>query len=69
MAKRYIVDLRSLEPAERKAAYEQIDGFSFSTSQVIGEMGLEGADVIWDSPEDFSTSPVFPHGCPYREVL
>lgn len=69
MAKRYIVDLRGLDPADRKAAYEKIDGYSFMTIRVLGETGLEGADVIWDSPEDFPTLPIFPHGCPYQEIM
>lgn len=69
MARRYIVDLRGLNPVERKAAYDQIDRFSFMAVQIVGETGLEGVDVTWDSSEDFPTSPIFPRGCPYREVM
>lgn len=68
MAKRYIVDLRTLDTAERAAAYELIDGLSFMASRIMGETGLEGADIIWSSTEDFPTSPAFPHGCSYREI-
>ena len=67
MAKRYTVDLRSLSPAERKDAFELMDGFSFMADEIFGESGLEGAVVYWDRQEDFPTSPVFPRGCPYRE--
>ena len=69
MGKPDIVDLRGLSPAEREAAYKQIDGFSFSTDRILGETGLEAAEVLWDLPEDFPTSPAFPSGCPYREVI
>lgn len=68
MAKRYLVDLRGLSPADRKSTFEMIDGFSFVAARVFGESGLEYADVIWDRPEPFPTSPVFPHGCPYQEI-
>lgn len=68
MAKQYLVDLRSLPDRERQAAFEMIDGFSFVAVRVFGKSGLEYADVIWDRPEPFPTSPVFPLGCSYREV-
>lgn len=67
MAKRYTVDLRSLSPAEREAAFELMDSFSFQASCVFGKSGLEGAVVVWDRQEDFPTSPVFPNGCTFRE--
>lgn len=67
MTKRYTVDLRSLNPAERKAAFDLMDGFSFMTNEIFGESGLEGAVVFWDRQEDFPTSPVFPNGCAFWE--
>lgn len=66
--KRYLVDLRSLSPEKREAAYELIDNASFVTSMVLGDSGLEYADVYWTSSEDFVSSPVFPRGCTYREI-
>ena len=41
MAKRYVVDLRSLDPAKREAAYKQIDELAFMTEMVFGPAGLE----------------------------
>ena len=67
MAKRYTVDLRILSPAEREAAFELMDSFSFQASRIFGESGLEGAVVNWDRQEDFPTSPIFPNGCAFWE--
>ena len=68
MAKRYIVDLRSLSPADRGAAFEQIDKYAFTATMVIGQSGLEAVELIWDSKENFATSPALPVGCPWREI-
>ena len=68
MAKRYIVDLRSLPPAERLNAFNRIEMQAFLATEWFGESGLEGADVIWDSSEDFPTSQAFPRGCSYQEI-
>lgn len=65
--KRYTVDLRGLNPDERQAAFDLMDGFSFMANEIFGESGLEGAVVHWDRKEDFPTSPVFPRGGPFRE--
>lgn len=65
---RYIVDLRSLERHEREAAYRQIDKLSFMTTMILGEEGLEGADVVWNLKEDFESSPAYPKGCPCKLV-
>lgn len=63
---RYIVDLRSLEPEERDAAFILLRDYSFLAARIMGKSGLEGADVIWDSQQDFQTSPIYPKGCPCR---
>ena len=63
MAKRYVVDLRSLDPAKREAAYKQIDELAFMTEMVFGPAGLEAVEVFWTSEEDFATSPLIPSGC------
>lgn len=67
MLRKYVVDLRSLAPEDRITAFKRMDSFAFLSSEIIGETGLEGAEIFWDSPEDFLTSPVFPSGCPCRE--
>ena len=63
MAQRYVVDLRSLDPAKREAAYKQIDELAFMTEMVFGPAGLEAVEVFWTSEEDFTTSPLIPPGC------
>lgn len=68
MAKRYIVDLRNLDPAKREVALKQIGGFAFLTTPIFGETGLEQVDVIWDSKDDFTSSSCFPSGCKYYEA-
>ncbi len=68
MAKRYIVDLRNLEPTKREAAYQQLDTLAFMVTRIFGTTGFEFADVIWDSSDDFTTSPALPHNCPYKEM-
>lgn len=63
MAKRYTVDLRSLDPAKREAAYQKIRDFSFHADRVLGPSGIESVDVTWTLEEDFATSPLIPPGC------
>lgn len=63
---RYIVDLRNLKPEERDAAFILLRDNSFLATRIIGPSGLEGADVIWDSQQDFQTSSAYPKGCPCR---
>lgn len=67
MLKKYVVDLRGLAPEDRIAAFKKMDSFAFLSSEIIAETGLEGAEIFWDLPEDFLTSPAFPVGCPYQE--
>lgn len=67
MSKRYIVDLSSLDPAKRGAAFEQIQHFAFLATRVLGPAGIEAADVIWDSDEDFTKSGLIPAGCRCEE--
>lgn len=68
MAKRYIVDLRSLNPVDREDAFKQIDKFAFMATMVMGSSGLEAVELIWDLKENFATSPALPAGCPWREI-
>lgn len=63
---RYIVDLRNLKPEEREAAFILLRDNSFLATRIIGSNGLEGADVTWDSHQDFKTSPIYPKGCPCK---
>ncbi len=49
MSKMYRVDLRSLTPAEREAAYEQIDRVAFMTDIIMGPTGLEAIEVFLDN--------------------
>lgn len=68
MAKRYIVDLRSLDPVERVAIVDKLDSWSFMTSEVYENSKLVAADVIWDSKENFLSLPILPAGCPVEEI-
>ena len=63
MTKRYVVDLRSLDPAKREAAYKRIDELAFMTNIVLDSTGLEAVEVFWDSEEDFTASGLIPPGC------
>ena len=67
MAKRYVVDLRSLTPAEKKAAIERLERVSFMVTPVFENNTVTAAEVIWDSPENFATSPALPVGCLWQE--
>lgn len=68
MAKRYYVDLSSLDNAEKEAAVKQLDSFAFMTTLVRNSNGLSGIIIVWDADENFSTSAALPSGCPWREV-
>jgi len=63
MATRYRVDLTSLSLTDRQVAFQNMKTVAWGVYQVLGPSGLEGVDVIWDLPDDFQTSPVFPKGC------
>lgn len=63
MSKMYRVDLRSLTPAEREAAYEQIDSLAFMTDMIMGPTGLEAIEVFWTAEDDFASSKLIPPGC------
>lgn len=71
--KRYYVDLTYFENvADRVAAYERLDAGSFICNEVYSKPQpglvpkgrvLVGAEVFWDSAEEFESSPVYPSGC------
>ena len=46
MAKRYVVDLRSLTPAEKKAAIERLERVSFMVTPVFENNTVTAAEVI-----------------------
>ena len=69
MAKRYIVDVSHLSAKEQQRVYEQIVIAAFITNRVFGTDGkISSLDVIWDSSEDFTSSPFIPVDCPVREI-
>lgn len=68
MSKMYRVDLRSLTPAEREAAYEQIDSLAFMTDMIMGPTGLEAIEVFWTTEDDFPTSELIPPGCSCYQI-
>lgn len=68
MSKMYRVDLSSLAPAEREAAYDQIDGAAFMVNRVSGVGGLEAIDVFWTAEDDFLASKLIPPGCSCRQL-
>lgn len=64
----YRVDLRSVEPTKRADICERLDQSSFLASAIFGEHGIEYVEVHWTSSEDFTSSPVYPKGCPYIKL-
>ena len=67
--KRYIVDVSALSTEEKSSAYERLEGYAFMVSTVFGaDRRASAYEVFWDSQEDFMTSPIFPLGCPCREL-
>lgn len=68
MAKCYIVDLRSLKPAERAEAVRRLDSSAFLATEVYEGHQLVAAQVTWNSSEDFLKSSLLPAGCPVQEV-
>lgn len=66
--KRYYVDVSSLSSVEKESAFNLIHDFSFMANPVPEFGKMVGIDVYWTSQEDFISSPVFPVGCPCREL-
>lgn len=77
--KRYYVDLTHFENLEdRAAAYERVDGAAFLCSRVFSKPQMSGLvpkapvlvglEVIWNSAEDFESSPVYPSGCSCKPI-
>lgn len=66
--KRYYVDVSGLSSVEKESAFELIHNFAFMANPVPEVGIMAGIDVHWTSQEDFISSPVFPVGCPCREV-
>lgn len=64
----YIVDLTPLEHAKREEAYALLRDFSFAATRIINNRELEAAQITWNSPEDFESSPIFPKGCSCRII-
>ena len=73
--KKYYVDLTYFENvADRVAAYKRLDAASFICNEVYSKPQssglipkgsvLIGAEVFWNSAEDFERSAVYPAGCP-----
>lgn len=61
--KYYFVDFRALPISERIAACKKMEQYAWEVFEKVGPSGLESAEVCWTSPEDFESSPCFPHGC------
>lgn len=68
MSKMYRVDLHSLTPAEREAAYEQIDSLAFMTEMIMDPTGLEAIEVFWTTEDDFPSSELIPPGCSCYQI-
>lgn len=64
----YEVNLRSLSPQERLKTYKLLDNYSYFATEIIESGVLVGAKVYWESSENFQTSPVYPKGCPCKQV-
>ena len=63
------MDVSGLPADERVSVLERLDGYAFLTSEHYEKgRGLVAITVYWDSSEDFTNSPLFPHGCPCREA-
>lgn len=54
---------------KKEALLNRLDNAAFMTCrQYERERGMVAITVYWDAQEDFAQSPVFPYGCPCREV-
>jgi hypothetical protein len=68
MAKMYRVDVGNLSAEEIRHAREQLSFLAFMVTDVLGSDGMISAfDVVWDSSEDFATSPARPANCSYYQ--
>ncbi len=59
----FLVDLTSLDENNRDEAFQLMNDYSEMAFRVISNGKMEAAQVVWTSPEDFESSPVFPKGC------
>lgn len=61
----FLVDLTTIDENKREEVIKQIRQYSGElVLRVVDKHGkMEGAKVVWTSPEDFESSPVFPKGC------
>ena len=59
----FLVDLTSLDENKRDEAFQLMNDYSEMAFRVISKGKMEAAQVVWTSPEDFESSPVFPKGC------
>lgn len=59
----FLVDLTSLDENKRDEAFQLMNDYSEMAFRVIRKGKMEAAQVVWTSPEDFESSPVFPKGC------
>ncbi len=59
----FLVDLTSLDENKRDEAFQLMNDYSEMAFRVINKGKTEAAQIVWTSPEDFESSPVFPKGC------